>query len=351
MLETLGEANMAALIGLVGGMALGLAARVGRFCTLGAIEDLLYASDSRRMRMWGIAIGVAIIGAHLAMQTGALAGTETAYLAKVWTPLGTIIGGLMFGYGMALSGNCGYGALARLGGGDLRAFVIVLVMGLSAYVVMSGPLAYLRVWLFPVDLNATTPQGFSQYAEAAFGMNPGLVGLVAGGALIALSLASPAMLRSPKHIFWGAVVGLAVVSGWVGTYWIATTGFEPEPIETHTFAAPIGDTIFYAMTASGNALSFSVGSVAGVVLGALLGSFSQGHFRWEACEDPRELRRQIAGAALMGPGAILAVGCSVGQGIAAFSVLAYSAPVTFLAIFAGATLGLRQLITGFAIAE
>ena len=152
----------------------------------------------------------------------------------------------------------------------------------------------------------------------------------------------------PAQIFWGSVVGLAIVSGWIGTYWVATTGFEAEPIETHAFAAPIGDTIYYGMTASGNMLSFSVGSVVGVVIGACLGSFSKGHFRWEACEDPRELRRQIAGAAIMGPGAILAVGCSVGQGISAFSVLAYSAPVTFLAIFAGAALGLKQLITGFA---
>ena len=127
--------------------------------------------------------------------------------------------------------------------------------------------------------------------------------------------------------------------------------FEAEPIETHTFAAPIGDTIYYFMTASGNTLSFSVGSVVGVVIGATLGSYSKGHFRWEACEDPRELRRQILGAALMGPGAILAVGCSVGQGISAFSTLDYSAPVAFIAIYAGAAFGLRQLITGLAPAE
>ena len=105
------------------------------------------------------------------------------------------------------------------------------------------------------------------------------------------------------------------------------------------------------MTASGSSLSFSVGSILGVVAGACLGSFSKGHFRWEACEDPRELRRQIFGAILMGTGAVLAVGCSVGQGISAFSTLAYSAPVTLAAIFAGAAIGLRQLITGFTAAE
>jgi len=351
MLDLLGEAKTVTLIGFCGGVALGLAARIGRFCTLGAIEDVLYSSDDRRMRMWGVAIGTAIIGTQLAMSGWSLGGSETAYLDRVWNPVGSIVGGLMFGYGMALSGNCGYGALARMGGGDLRSFVIVIVIGLSAYFVMSGPLAHARVWLFPVETGATSPQGISQYLRSAFGLEPAVTGLLIGVPILILSLANQEMRHSPGHIFWGVVVGLAVTSGWIGTYWVAMNGFEAEPIETHTFAAPIGDTILYTMTASGNALSFSVGSVVGVLVGAFLGSLAKGHFRWEACEDPRELRRQILGAAIMGPGAVLAVGCSVGQGISAFSVLAFSAPVTFTAIFLGAAFGLRQLITGFAPAE
>ena len=350
MLELLGEANSAALIGLIGGIILGLAARIGRFCTLGAIEDILYSSDDRRLRMWALAIGTAVIGTHIAMQMGSFDGNSTAYLDRVWNPVATIVGGLLFGYGMALSGNCGYGALARLGGGDLRSFVIVVVMGLSAYVVMSGPLAHFRVWLFPVEMDAAMPQSIGGLMST-LGISPLITGLAIGAALFVLALSSSRMRQSPGHIFWGISVGLAIVSGWVGTAWIAETGFGNEPVETHTFAAPIGDTIFYAMTASGNALSFSVGSVLGVILGACLGSYSKGHFRWEACEDPRELRRQILGAAMMGAGAILAVGCSVGQGISAFSLLAFSAPVTFVCIFIGAAFGLKQLITGFAPAE
>lgn len=350
MLEILGEANSAALFGLLGGIALGLAARIGRFCTLGAIEDVLYGGDDRRLRMWAIAIGVAVIGTHIGISLGTFDSSQSAYLDRVWNPIGTIVGGLMFGYGMALSGNCGYGALARLGGGDLRSFVIVLVMGLSAYFVMSGPLAHFRVWLFPVETDAVSPQGLTQMLQT-FGISPLTTGLIVGGAIILAGLWKSKLSLSSSNIFWATVVGLAVVSGWIGTYWIAANGFEVEPIETHSFAAPIGDTIYYTMTASGNALSFSVGSVLGVVMGAALGSYSKGHFRWEACDDPRELRRQLFGAAIMGPGAILAVGCSVGQGISAFSVLAFSAPVTFIAIFAGAALGLKQLITGFAPAE
>ena len=109
--------------------------------------------------------------------------------------------------------------------------------------------------------------------------------------------------------------------------------------------------MLYLMTSSGRSLSFGVGSVIGVLVGAFAGSVIKGHFRWEACEDPRELKRQIGGAVLMGVGAVVALGCTVGQGLSAFSVLAYSAPVTAAAIFAGAALGLRQLISGFLPAE
>ena len=142
-------------------------------------------------------------------------------------------------------------------------------------------------------------------------------------------------------------MGLAVVSGWAGTSWIANTGFDGTPVVSHTFSAPVGDTILFAMLSSGLGLSFGVGSVAGVWIGAFIGSLIKGHFRWEACEDPRELRRQILGAVLMGVGAVIALGCTVGQGISAFSLLSYSAPVTLLCIFAGCAFGLRQLIEGF----
>lgn len=348
-MEVLGEANTIALIGLLGGIALGLAARLGRFCTLGAIEDYLYGADPRRMGMWGVSVGVAIIGTQVLLGAAFVEGSDVAYLSRAWNPLSTVIGGLLFGYGMALTGNCGYGALARLGGGDLRAFVIVLVMGLSAYFVMSGPLAHLRVMLFPVVQSSDTSQGLAQLLNG-FGVAPWVVGIVAGAIIVLASLRTARGKPFRSYGLWGVLVGLAITSGWVGTHWVATVGFDGETIRTHTFAAPVGDTIFYSMTASGNTVSFSVGSVMGVIIGAAFGSMFKKQFRWEACEDPRELKRQIFGAALMGVGAILAVGCSVGQGIAAFSVLAYSAPVTLIAIFCGAAFGLRQLITGFKVA-
>ncbi len=348
MIDALGDGNVAALVGVLSGGLLGLAARLGRFCTLGAIEDYLYGSNDLRLRMWGIAIGVAIIGSFALMGLGLLNAPETIYLGFTFAPLASIAGGLIFGYGMALAGNCGYGALARLGGGDLRNFVIVLVMGITAYATISGPIAYARVWLFPQMPINGEPSGIAHSLGHVTGIAPWLIGLAVGVVILIATISPQRVRRSPKTMGWGAIVGLSVVIAWAGTQWIASNGFEATPVVSHTFASPLGESILWAMTASGRSLSFAIGSVAGVWTGAFIGSLIKGHFRWEACEDPRELRRQIIGAGFMGVGAVVAMGCSIGQGLSAMSVLAWSAPLTLVAILAGAAIGLRQLITGWA---
>jgi len=114
-----------------------------------------------------------------------------------------------------------------------------------------------------------------------------------------------------------------------------------------SFTAPVGRTLIYLMTSTAGGVTFSVGAVVGVMLGALGGSVLRGMFKWEACEDPRELGRQVGGAVLMGIGGVIAMGCSVGQGVTAFAALAWSGPVTLAAIVAGALVGLRRLIAGY----
>ncbi|MGB7318072.1 MAG: YeeE/YedE family protein [Planktotalea sp.] len=341
------DATLVALVGAFGGIALGLAARLGRFCTLGAIEDALYGGSTLRLRMWALAIGVAVLGSFSLIGLGLLDPMQAFYLTRPFSILASALGGLTFGYGMALAGNCGFGAIARLGGGDLRSFVIVLVMGISTYVVLSGPLAQARVWAFPNEGTVTRPNGIAHGLEALTGLSSIAIGLAIGLLICAAALWRGPLGSAPKSMFWASIVGLAIVSGWAGTMWVANTGFEGTPVVSHTFSAPVGDTILFAMLSSGLSLSFGVGSVVGVWLGAFIGSLIKGHFRWEACEDPRELRRQILGSVLMGAGAVVASGCTIGQGVSAFSLLSYSAPVTLLAIFAGCAFGLRQLIEGF----
>ena len=344
----LADATLLALFGLSGGVILGLAARLGRFCTLGAIEDMLYQNSTLRLRMWGLAIGVAGLGAALLMAFGGLDPALSIYHRAPWSPVMAIAGGLIFGYGMALAGNCGFGALARFGGGDLRSFVIVLVMGISAYITLSGPLAALRTTLMSLSAVPTGLRSYPQLFDVLLGLPVPFGNALLSGAITLWAISNRSILTNPQSLFWGAAVGLAITSGWAGTAWIAANGFSSFPVQSHAFTAPLGETLLFLMTSSGGGLSFGVGSVFGVLLGAFIGSLIKGHFRWEACEDPRELKRQVLGAAMMGAGAVMAMGCTIGQGVSAFSLMTFNAPLVFAAIFAGAAFGLHQLITGFA---
>ncbi len=336
---------LAALIGLVTGVALGLAARLGDFCTLGALESAVWGGDQRRLRLWGVVIAVAIAVSFVAEATGHINLTASFYLSIAFNPVAAILGGLAFGYGMALAGNCGFGALVRFGGGDIRALIVVVVMGLFASITLSGPLAPLREALFP-QLDAASPQGIAHGLARQTGLSPLVFALPAAAAFLWLALSHAPLRAAPAQISWGVVAGLAIAFGFAGTSWLHNATLGGVQVEAASFTAPMGRTILYLMTSTAGGITFSVGLVLGVMGGAFAGSIRRGLFRWEACEDPRELGRQVAGAALMGIGGTIAMGCSVGQGVSGMATLAWSAPVTLAAIAAGGVIGLHRLIAG-----
>ncbi len=338
---------LSALLGLTGGAVLGLAARLGEFCTFGAIESAYMGQDQRRLRLWGIVLGVAILGVFTLDALGRLDISLTLYHRVQWNPVASIVGGLVFGYGMALSGNCGFGALARFGGGDLRAMVVVIVIAVSGFFTLNGPLAPLRIILFPTS-DANAPQGVAHLLSEITGLAPLVFAILIAAALILWALLYAPLRQRKGEIFWGTAAGLAITSAFWGTSSLHEASFEEILIRGHTFTAPLGATLLYFMTSSGAGFGFVTGSVLGVIIGAFIGSHIKGHFRWEACEDPRELGRQVFGACLMGAGGVISVGCSIGQGVSAFSTLAYSAPVTLAAIVTGAILGIKHLLAGFA---
>lgn len=345
-METLPFGIWAALAGLLAGAVLGLCARLGDFCTLGALESALYGDDQRRLRLWGVVLAVAVFGTHLGASLDWIDMGAMLYHQIAWNPLASIAGGLLFGYGMAMAGNCGFGALVRFGGGDLRSLVVVVVMGIFAFVALSGPLAPLRNALF-AQVDAIGPQGIAYDTNRLLGLAPLITAAILSLALLVWALAHQGLRAAPRQIAWGVAAGLAVVWSFSATTWLSVESFGAVPVEGLSFTAPLGRTLIWLMTSTAGGISFSVGTVCGVMLGALAGSLWRGMFRWEACEDPRELGRQVSGAAMMGVGGVVALGCSVGQGLSAIATLAWSGPVTLAAIVLGAVFGLRQLIGGF----
>ena len=192
---------LATLLGLGTGIVLGLAARLGQFCTFGAIESAYLGNDQRRIRLWGLVLGTAIITIYGLDFFGQFNISDTSYHRINWNPIGSIIGGLLFGYGMGLAGNCGFGALAKLAGGDLRSLVILIVMALASYFILSGPLAGLRIILFPVEIS-TGNAGIPYFIEYFFGIAPIIFALIIGLLFFIWALLYAPLRQDITMIIW-----------------------------------------------------------------------------------------------------------------------------------------------------
>src|SRR5207342_785325 len=59
--------------------------------------------------------------------------------------LSAIVGGLMFGFGMVLASGCGSRSLVRVGGGNLKSLVVLVMLALSAFAALKGITAVIRV--------------------------------------------------------------------------------------------------------------------------------------------------------------------------------------------------------------
>src|SRR5260221_6125827 len=108
---------------------------------MGAVSDVVNMGDWTRMRMWLLAIAVAIAGANALDLAGLIDLSRSAYPAPRWPWLAYVVGGLLFGVGMTLASGCGSRSLIRIGGGNLKSLVAMLFLPLAAGVTLRGLLA------------------------------------------------------------------------------------------------------------------------------------------------------------------------------------------------------------------
>lgn len=334
-----------AVLGLVIGCALGYAARRGRFCTLGALEDAVYGRDTRRLRAWALAIAVAMVGVH-GLRLNGLELHRTLY-ASSQLELGPLIfGGLTFGFGMALVGNCAFGNLLRLGGGDLKALVALLVAAVSAVMAMRGLTAVVRVKAID-PLYVAIPGGRLQLLPDLLGVGPTasmILAIVCAALLTGYAFADKAFRKDRKLAAAAVVIGLCVTAGWWATGFAGFDAFGTERPLSLSFARPVGDTVLFAMLASGMQVDFGIASVLGVLMGAFIEARQARRFRWEAPDDVGELRRHIVGAFLMGTGGITALGCTIGQGVTGIATLSIGSAIALASIALGGRAGLYYLV-------
>ena len=326
----------------------------GHFCTMGAISDWVVMRDATRLRQWALAVAVATAGFGLMAWLGWISPLSTIYASSQLSWLSALLGGAVFGIGMVLASGCSSKSLVRLATGNLKSLGVLGVMAVSALAAMRGLTAVWRVHgLDTVAIDLPYGPFVGQWLSAFWALDLH-TGLGISAALVSLLLLGWVVKDRRFHTVFnwvtGAGLGLLVVALW----WVSgVLGFVPEhpqtlePVflathsgrmEAFSFTAPVGywlDALLYYSDGS-KRLTLGMVTVAGVLAGACLSALQQGSFRWEGFTHRADLVRHLIGGALMGTGGVLAMGCTLGQGLSGLSTLSLGSLLSVLGIFAGA---------------
>ena len=341
----------------------GYLANKTNFCTMGAISDVVNMAHWGRVRMWLLAIAVAIVGSSLLQYFGQVDLTKSVYYRPTLPWLSLALGGALFGVGMTIAAGCANKNLVRLGGGSVRSLVVLVFLAISAYMTLKGLFGQWRVsYLDPVALDLASIGLESQALSHAVSRWTGLseqTSLLATMAILALALLvfvfKDKRFRSNTLQLSGAIaLGLVVVAGWYLTGHIGY-GENPETLETIYFAtnsrtieslsfvAPLAFNLELLMLWTDKSLhaSFGIVSVLGIVLGSFVCAVSTRQFRWEGFASLQDLRTQLTGAVLMGFGGVTATGCTIGQGMSGLSTLAIGSFIAVAGIVGGAVVTMK----------
>jgi uncharacterized membrane protein YedE/YeeE len=351
------ELSVTTIVGLCGfivGLVFGAVVQKTNFCTMGGLSDMVLMGDGRRFRAWLLAIAVAIIGTQALHFAGLINVDKSIYLSANLGWLGAILGGAMFGFGMTQTGGCASKTLVRLGSGNLKSLIVMIVLGIFAYMTLRGLLALPRLQLETTNIDLTqrglANQNLGEMAGAAIGLPAAAAraGVAAALALLLLVICfkDAGFRRSVPDIVSGVVVGLCAVAGWVVTGVLAADEFNPVQLASITFVAPAGESLQYLMTFTGSTINFGIAVVGGVIVGGFLMAVTTGSFRLESFADRQDLIRHLGGAMLMGAGGVLALGCTIGQGLTGMSTLALGSMIAWLSILGGGYLGIKYLEEG-----
>ena len=343
-------------------MLFGAIAQRTHFCTMGAVSDIVNMGDWTRMRMWGLALGVAMIGFFALAAAGLIDPSKTLYASNRFIWLSALVGGLLFGFGMVLASGCGSKTLVRIGGGNLKSLVVFIVMAVAAFATLKGITAVLRVATVDrVAIDFSGNAALPEWAAALSGVSPALAGLalalLLGGGLVLWALAGPDFRRF-DNLLAGFGIGAVIVGMWWVSGHLAFVAEHPDTLEQAylatnsgrmealSFVSPVAYSVDWLMFFSDKSKLLTIGivSVAGVVLGSAAYSLASRGFRWEGFRDAEDTGNHLIGAVLMGVGGVTAMGCTIGQGLSGLSTLSATSFVAVAAIIAGCVLGVRYQI-------
>lgn len=341
LIDQFGDGAVLMMAGALVGVVFGITAQHSRFCLRAATVELAEGQVGPKLHVWLIAFSAAVFCVQGAISFGIVELSEARPLAATGSISGAVVGGLMFGAGMIFSRGCASRLLVLSATGNLRALLTGLVLTLVAQASLRGALSPAREWLSGLWL---VPGGDARNLLTHLGVGSGLATWVAGTALATTLIVAARAGAQLSRMLAATGVGIAIGLGWWTTYAISQMSFEVIPLSSVTFTGPSTDTLMGLVNAAGMPMSFGVGLVPGVFIGAGFMAFASREARIERFGPDTPMERYMIGAVLMGFGSMLAGGCAVGAGMSGGSIFAVTAWIAVFCMWVGAMVTHRLML-------
>src|SRR5882724_11256253 len=139
------SAHIVILAALTIGLIYGSVGLLSGFCLMSSLRGWWADGDGRLVRTYALAMGIGIAASQGLAAFELVDLGKSIYLQPTFSAPLMFFGGLLFGYGMVMSNGCGSRALVLLGRGNLRSFVVVIVLGIAAEMTLKGLIAPARI--------------------------------------------------------------------------------------------------------------------------------------------------------------------------------------------------------------
>jgi len=264
------------LYGFLLALVLGALVNKTNFCTMGAVSDWVNMGDTGRLRSWLFAIAIAT-GGVIIMESAGLMDLDAMEASNLRPPyrmpafdwLRFVLGGFMFGIGMTLASGCANKTLIRVGGGNLKSVVVLVIASYFAYKMAKTDFYgdYFYSWMNPLAIDLRTygigGQDIGRIIAGITGYEDAItIRAVIGGifvlGILAFVFKSADFRKNFDNILGGAVVGICVVVAWgitsgsKGQEWLEATTFMDTPprgvgAQSFTFTSPMADSFDYVL--------------------------------------------------------------------------------------------------------
>ncbi|RRJ64397.1 YeeE/YedE family protein [Paenibacillus oralis] len=323
------------ITGLICGGLLGFVMQRGRFCLTGGFRDMYLTKNNRMFYALLIAIAVQAIGIFALAQFGVI-----EFSAGTFNWLAVIIGYYVFGIGIVLAGGCATGTWYRAGEGLIGSWIALFGYMVMSAVMKTGPLSGFTKSISAVSAPTNSiPQTFGLSAWFIVTLVVIITAFLVVRELRKPKVALPALKAKRSglahllfekrwHPFFTAIlVGLIAILAW--------------PLSEATgrkaglgITTPSANIVQYLVTGDQTILNWGVFLVLGILLGSFAAAKASREFKFRA-PDAKTSVISFAGGILMGFGASLAGGCSIGNGLVQTAMMTWQGWVALAVMILG----------------